>query len=89
MKRFTVESIITFYEAHVVEAENEEQAKLIATQSDANVSKFLGQQVANISEFDERDVPRLLKLDTYFYRGYACMNSEGQLYYKQLEEKPE
>lgn len=79
-KKFVVETVSTFYEIHLVEAENEEEAKFIADNSDYNASKWLGQQVANITEFDERDMPRLKQVDTYFFDGYATIEDDFLLY---------
>ena len=81
-KKFVVETVSTFYEVHLVEAENEDEAKFIVANSDYNASKWLGQQVANINEFDERDLPRLQKLDTYFFNGYATIEDDYLLYRK-------
>jgi hypothetical protein len=81
-KKFVVETINTFYEAHLVEAENEEEAKLIAAHSDYNASKWLGQQVANVSKYDKRDLPRLKQLDTYFFEGYATLEDDCVVYYR-------
>ena len=69
MKKFVVESVCTFYEIHVVEAENQEMAAKIAAHSDYNASKWLGSQVANISKFKEKDLTRLKKVDSYFFEG--------------------
>jgi len=82
MKKFVVESVCTFYEIHVVEAENEEMAAKIAAHSDYNASKWLGSQVANISKFKEKDLTRLKKVDSYFFEGYACVDDNGHLIYK-------
>ena len=82
MKKFVVESVCTFYEIHVVEAENEEMAAIIAAHSDYNASKWLGSQVANISKFKEKDLPRLKNVDSYFFEGYACVDDNGHLIYK-------
>ena len=81
-KKFLVETVNTFYEVHLVEAENEEEARFITENSDYNASKWLGQQVANINEFDERDLPRLQKLDTYFFNGYATIEDDYLIYRK-------
>jgi hypothetical protein len=88
MKKFVVESVCTFYEVHVVEAENEEMAEKIAAQSDYNASKWLGSQVANVSEFKEEDLPRLKNVDSYFFEGYACVDEEGCLFYKTADGEP-
>ena len=81
-KKFVVETINTFYEAHLIEAENEEGARLIASNSDYNASKWLGQQVANVTKFDKRDLPRLKQLDSYFFEGYASLEDGRVVYYR-------
>ena len=81
-KKYVVETVNTFYEVHLVEAENEDEAKFIVANSDYNASKWLGQQVANISEFDERDMPRLKNVDSYFFDGYATIEDNKLLYRK-------
>lgn len=83
-KKFVVESVSTFYEVHLVEAENAEEAKKIAQHSDYNASKWLGQQIANISVFKEKDLPRLKQLDSYFFDGYAA-NEDGRLVYYKMD----
>ena len=81
-KKFLVETVNTFYEVHLVEAENEEEARFITENSDYNASKWLGQQVANITEFDERDMPRLKNVEEYFFEGYATIEDDYLLYRK-------
>ena len=81
-KKFTVESVSTFYEVHVVEAENEEEARFMVQHADYNASKWLGQQIANVSEFDERDMPRLKNVDDYFFDGYSTIEDDYLLYRK-------
>ena len=83
-KKFVVETVSTFYEVHLVEAENESEAEKIARNSDYNASKWLGQQIANISEFKEEDMPRLKQLDSYFFDGYAG-NDNGYLRYYKMD----
>ena len=81
-KKYVVETVSSFYEIHLVEAENEEEARFITENSDYNASKWLGQQVSNISEFDERDMPRLKNVDSYFFDGYATIEDDKLLYRK-------
>ena len=83
-KKFVVETVNTFYEVHLVEAENEEEAQFIVQNSDYNASKWLGQQVANVSEFDERDLPRLRQVDSYFFEGVATIEDD-YLVYKNMD----
>jgi hypothetical protein len=61
-----------------------EEARLIVKNSDYNASKWLGQQVANISVFNESDVPRLRSVDDYFFEGYATLEDD-YLVYKTFE----
>ena len=83
-KKFVVETVNSFYEVHLVEAKDEEEARLIVKNSDYNASKWLGQQVANISVFNESDVPRLRSVDDYFFEGYATLEDD-YLVYKTFE----
>ena len=80
LKRFSVESVSTFYEVHIVHAENEEQAKLIASQADYNASKWLGQQISNVRVCEDADLSRFKELDDYFFAGSATVDG-GCLYY--------
>jgi len=50
-KRFAVETISTFAEVHVVFAENEEEAKKIAANSDYNTSFFEGAAMIDDEKF--------------------------------------
>ena len=83
-KRFVVETVNTFYEIHMVDAVDEDEARFIVKNSDYNASKWLGQQVANISEFNETDLPRLKQVDSYFFEGVATIE-DGYLVYKNMD----
>ena len=61
LKRFVVETVSTFAEFHIVHAKNEKEAKFIAKNADYNSSKWLGQQVIDISECSDDDVKKLKK----------------------------
>jgi hypothetical protein len=80
-KRFAVETVNTFYEVHIVHAKNEEEARFIAENSDYNASKWLGQQIANISECSDSDLVRFKKIDDYFFAGSAKVDEDGCLVY--------
>jgi hypothetical protein len=80
-KKFVVETVCTFVEAHVVEAVDEKEAEFIAQNSDYNASKWIGTQVANIYEFKKEDIERLKKLDNYFFEGHATITDDGYLVY--------
>jgi len=86
-KRFTVETISTFAEVHIVYAENEEEAKKIAAQSDYNTSKWLGQQVVRVRKCKDKDIKRYKEEDSYFFDGAAMISEEKILVYTDLEGK--
>lgn len=79
--KYIVETISSFREIHVIEAENQEIAELIAQNSDYNLSKFLGQQTAAIYPYSEDHVERFKNEDKYFWSGVASIDSEGYLCY--------
>lgn len=78
---FVVERVNTFFEVHVVEAENEEMARKIAEHSDYNASKWLGAQNVNVYPYTEEHKARFLHLDSYYFEGYAAVDKDGMLYY--------
>lgn len=81
--KFIVESIVTFYEMHVVEAETEEEAKKIAQQADYNASKFVGNQIVDVHKYKDEDLDRMNRIDSYVFDGYSSVDSDGYLeYYK-------
>ena len=53
MPKFIVETLQTFHECHVVEAENEEQAQKIAENSDYKASLHLGSTLVDVQKFSE------------------------------------
>ena len=83
-KIFAVESISTFAEVHLVEAETAAEAEFIAQHSDYNASKWLGQQFSTVSEYKESDKERFGQLDQYFFDGYAYIDETGHLGYKKM-----
>ena len=86
-KKYVVETVNTFYEIHLVDAVDEDEARLIVQNSDYNASKWLGQQVANISEFKKSDLPRLKNVDSYFFEGFATIEDD-YLVYKNMDGSP-
>lgn len=80
-KKFIVETVNTFYEAHVVYAKDEDEAQFIAENSDYNASKWLGQHVSNITESTEEGIKRVAQLDSYFFDGTATIDEGGRLIY--------
>jgi hypothetical protein len=83
-KKFIVETISTFSEIHIVEAENEQQAQFIAKNSDYNASKWLGQQFVAVEKYSEQDLKRIKARDDYFFEGYSTIDKDGCLVYKKM-----
>lgn len=80
--KFIVETISTFREVHVVEAETREIAEKIASAADYNMSKWLGQQVLTVYPHTDQHVERFRAEDEYFWDGVASVDAEGFLTYK-------
>lgn len=79
--KYIVETFSTFREVHIVEAENQEVAEKIAGNSDYNMSKWLGQQIATIYPFSEEHIQRFREEDQYFWDGVKSVNADGYLCY--------
>jgi len=80
--KYIVETIQTFREVHVVEAENEEIAKQIAEKSDYNMSKWLGTQVASVYSYTDEHLERFKQEDQYFWAGVKSIDEEGWVCYQ-------
>jgi len=83
MPKFIVETVQTFHEAHIVEAESAEQAKKIAQESDYNASVWLGTTFLEVNEFSEERIAQWKKREPYFFDGYACVDENGFLEYRE------
>jgi hypothetical protein len=81
MPKFIVETLQTFHECHIVEAENEEQAKKIAENSDYNASLHLGSTLVDVQKFSESKLKRWRERESYFFEGYAAVE-DGRLVYR-------
>ena len=81
MPKFIVETLQTFHECHIVEAENEEQAKKIAENSDYNASLHLGSTLVDVQKFSESKLKRWRERESYFFEGYAAVE-DGHLVYR-------
>lgn len=87
LKRFSVETLSSFYEVHIVYAKNEEEAKLIAASSDYNLSNWLGQNVINVREAKDKDIERFKEMDEYFFNGAARIDDDNYVIYTDIEGK--
>ena len=81
--KYLVQSTSTFHTVHVVEAENEEQAKLIATNADDNWQKWKGLQFVGVTPLDQaQDTIKSLKSqDEFFWSGYSYLK-DGKIEYE-------
>lgn len=86
--KYIVETLSTFREVHVIEAENEEIAKKIAQDSDYNMSKHLGVNVLSVYEYSDDHKERFLREDEYFWEGIKGIDSEGYLTYQRPGGEP-
>jgi hypothetical protein len=86
--KYIVETLVTFREVHVVEAENEEIAKKIALDSDYNMSKHLGYQVISAYPYSDEHRERFGKEDEYFWDGVKSVDAEGYLCYQRPGGEP-
>ena len=87
LKRFSVETLSSFYEVHIVYAKDEEEAKLIAASSDYNLSNWLGQNVINVREAKDKDIERFKEMDEYFFNGAARVDDDNYVIYTDIEGK--
>ena len=87
LQKFSVETVTTFYEVHVVLAKDEEEAQFIAENSDYNASKHLGTQTVQILPCSDDDLKRFAKVDNYFFDGVAKVDDNGYLIYLNSEGK--
>jgi len=85
-KKFVVETVSNFYDVHIVEAEDQQEAEFISQKADSNASKYLGQQIIAINEYDEKDLKRLMKVDSHLFSGYATIEN-SKLIYRTMDDK--
>jgi len=82
--KYIVETLSTFKLYHVVEAENEADAMLIAENADDNDQEFLGLMKYNIEEATDTRLEKL-KDKNYFWKGTSFINEEGYIAYKDVD----
>ena len=82
MPKFLVESLQTFHEVHVIEAETAEEAKKIAAESDYNASIWLGTTFLEVNECSDARIEQWKQREKYFFEGYARVDKDGFLEYR-------
>jgi hypothetical protein len=79
--KYLVEVLSTFRNVYVVEAENEEDALLVAENSDDNWQEWLGQQKLDVRVYDDSQKEYFKSKDKYFWEGYTSLDENGHLVY--------
>ena len=82
MPKFLVETLQTFHEVHVIEADDACMAKKIAEQSDYNASVWLGTTILEVTDYSEERIANWKKREQFWFDGYACADENGMLVYK-------
>ena len=81
--KYIVETLSTFRMCHVVEAESEADAKLIASEADDNFQVHLGITHYDIQPFTEEVVAKYKAIEHgYFWNGVAYIDEDGYIGYK-------
>ena len=81
MAHFIVETLQTFREVHVIEANSREDAEKIAENSDYNMSVFLGSQILTVKPYSHVSIEEYRAEDKYFWEGVKSVNADGYLVY--------
>ena len=79
--KYIVETLSTFRMCHVVEAESEADAKLIAAEADDNFQVHLGVTHYDIEPFTEEVIAKY-KAKGYFWDGVSYIGGDGYIGYK-------
>ena len=80
MPKYIVEQISVHRNVYVVEAENEEDAKKIASVADDNWQQWLGQLDVDVNEYSEERIAYFKHKD-YFWDGVSYKDENGYLAY--------
>lgn len=86
--KIVVETLQTFREIHIIEADDYETAKKIALDSDYNMSKFLGTQILTVYPHSEERLKQFQNEDDYFWEGVKSVDAEGYLCYQHPGGEP-
>ncbi len=81
MPKFIVETVHSFREIHIVEADTRENAEIIAEKSDYNASYYLGHHTLDVKPFTVDEILRYKNNDVYFWDGVKSVNADGCLVY--------
>ena len=80
MPKYIVEQISVHRNVYVVEAENEVEAKKIASVADDNWQQWIGQLDVDVNEYSEERIAYFKHKD-YFWDGVSYKDADGYLAY--------
>ena len=81
--KYIVETISTFRMCHVVEAESESDAKLIANDADDNFQEHIGIMQYDIQPYSEEAIAKFRSIENgYFWDGVAYIDEDGYIGYR-------
>jgi hypothetical protein len=81
--KYLIQTISTFHQAHVVEADSEEEAKLVVQQADDNWSNWKGLQFVGTTPLEQAQdiIKSLTNQGGTFWPGYSYLK-DGKVEYK-------
>ncbi len=79
--KYLVEVLSTFRNVYVVEAENEDDALLVAENSDDNWQEWLGHQKLDVRPYTDEQKAYFKSKDNYFWEGHASLDENGHIVY--------
>jgi hypothetical protein len=84
--KYIVETLSTFRMCHVIEAESEADAKLIAEDADDNFQVHLGVTHYDIQPFTEEAVAKYKAIEHgYFWDGVSYIDEDGYIGYRHAD----
>ena len=84
MKKYIVETISTFRNVHVIEAENEDHLLQIANECDPNWDDWLGSLMHDVTEYSEEAIVKY-ENKKYFWDGSVFVDKDGCVCYRDRE----
>ena len=83
MPVFIVETLSAYRHVHVVEADNKEDALVVADKADYNWEEYLGLLKIDVNEFTEEQI-KVFKEKPFFWSGVSYLDESGEATYKQM-----
>lgn len=84
--KYIVETLSTFRNVHVVEADSEEDALLIANNADDNWQEWLGLSKLDIRPYSDELKDYFKSKGNYFWTGISSISNDGYIIYKHSDD---